>query len=362
MKAMILAAGLGTRLRPVTDFLAKPAVPFMNVPLLYYPVALVESGGARELIVNSSYKAEQVERLAHSIPGFSGPVHLSHEPGEPLGSGGGVWKARKHLEDGDFFLANGDEVILPKDAAVMAKFREEHFSHGALATILVMRDPRVGTQFGGVWAGPEGRVRGFGKDGSKFGADASGFHYIGLQILSPRVFKYLPEGHSNILYDALAAGIAAGETVRVVVAEFSWFETGNPRDFLHATGESFELLAHVTNKGVEHGHEKIHPDTQPTADCAFLQCTLERFAGGPNCAQLAESHDPRLKDVDISVGTRVLLGKDCVIEAGATLRGFVVIGEGAHVKPGASLSNTVVLPGVVVESNRHVADQIVTPT
>jgi mannose-1-phosphate guanylyltransferase len=347
MKAMILSAGLGTRLRPVTDVYAKPAVPFLNIPLLYFPVMLLESGGIHDLVINTCYKSEQVEAIARSIPDFKGQVRVSHEPGEPLGSGGGVWKARRLLEDADFFLANGDEVILPRTAGVMKRLRDEHTRLDSIATILVMRDPRVGTQFGGVWADANGVVRGFGKDGKVFGADVTGFHYIGLQIMSPRVFKYLPEGHSNILYDALTAAIAAGETVRVVVDDFTWFETGNPHDFLRAINESLDILA--------------RPDSDGGEDTRFLHQTLKRFGLPSGESALADRADTRLITVNVSIGTRVLLGNDAIIQPGAALRGFVVIGDGAEIRAGAIVENSVVLPGTIVDTNQHIVDRIVTP-
>lgn len=346
MKAMILSAGLGTRLRPVTDVYAKPAVPFLNIPLLYFPVMLLESGGIHDLVINTCYKSEQVEALARSIPDFKGQVSISHEPGEPLGSGGGVWRARRLLEDADFFLANGDEVILPRTAGVMNRLRDEHTRLDSIATILVMRDPRVGTQFGGVWAGADGVVRGFGKDGRIFGADVTGFHYIGLQIMSPRVFKYLPEGHSNILYDALTAAIAAGETVRVVVDDFSWFETGNPHDFLRATAEAIDILARPDSDG---------------EDVLFLHRTLRRFGLPSGPSAIIDRADTRLITVDVAIGTRLILGKNAVVEAGASLRGFAVIGDGARVKSGAVVENSVVLPGVTIETGQRIDNQIIPP-
>ena len=153
MKAMLLAAGLGTRLKPVTDVYAKPAVPFLNIPLLYYSIALMESAGARDLVANTHYKPEQIAALTKAIPEFRGQVALSSEVEKPLGSGGGVWAAKKWLEgSGDFLVANADEVIIPSTKTIPAELVDAHKSSHALATIYVMSHKGVGTQFGGVWA------------------------------------------------------------------------------------------------------------------------------------------------------------------------------------------------------------------
>jgi len=255
MRGMMLTAGLGTRLRPITEKFAKPAVPFLGVPLLKYPLWLMRAAGVNELVLNSHWKAEQIKSLADEISAPDLRVHVSHEDGAPLGSGGGIWKARAWLDQratGDqdsFFVANGDEVILPHDTSILAKFKKAHSESGALATILVMKHPLVGTQFGGVWASADGDVRGFGKVGADFGDDAVGYHYIGLLLLHPRVFDYMPEGESNILYDVLKSAIAASEKVRVVVSDFTWFETGNPHDFLRATDEALHLLDNASRIG-----------------------------------------------------------------------------------------------------------------
>ncbi|MEK7357448.1 MAG: sugar phosphate nucleotidyltransferase, partial [Bdellovibrionota bacterium] len=245
MKAMMLTAGLGTRLRPVTLTYAKPVVPFLGVPLASFGRAILEQAGAKSFVLNTHYLPEQIEAYAQAMRAEGLSVETSHEPGQPLGSGGGIWKARKLLEGGgDFLVANGDEIILPHDPKVMQNFVAAHRSRRALASILVMHHPLVGSQFGGVWCDAGGAVRGFGKDRSKFGDDAIGYHYIGILLLNDRVFEYLPAGESNILYDALSAAIAKGEVVQAVESTFSWFETGNPKDYLSGIKETVALLEH----------------------------------------------------------------------------------------------------------------------
>lgn len=336
MNAMVLTAGLGTRLRPVTNQFAKPAVPFLNVPLLYYSVALLENAGVDSLVFNTHYKPEQIESLVSRIPEYKGQVELSHEPGAPLGSGGGIWKARRVLDGSDFLLANGDEVILPHAAHSIQRLMEEHRRNKALATLLVMKHPLVGTQFGGVWADSNGNVKGFGKDGSVFGAyskesDVSGFHYIGVQVLSPRIFRYLPEGESNILYDALAAGIANDETVRVFEESFTWFETGNPQDFLHATDQALTLLESKENEAGR-----------------FLKETCRRFW----------KPETRFERMDQA---RVLFGPGSRIESGANVRGFLVLGENSVVQSGATVENSVVIGNSTVDSTAILKNAIALP-
>jgi mannose-1-phosphate guanylyltransferase len=318
MKAMILAAGLGTRLRPITEKFAKPAVPFLNIPLLYYPLYLMEQTGCVDgLVLNTHHLPEQIEGLAARLPDFqfNFDIAFSNEMGTPLGSGGGIWKARPLLEGaGNFLVANGDEVILPQDPTIMKSFVEKHEKSGALCTILVMKHPLVGTQFGGVWADSQGRVLGFGKDASKFAAGTTGYHYIGILLLNDRIFKYLPEGESNIFYDVMVKAIAAGEKVEVHAGSFTWFETGNPTDFLKATEEALSLLA--SGKG---------------EDASALKKISQRFW----------KNDSRFIE---KAGTRMVVAKSAKVSINAKLGGFVVIGENASVGKAAQIDDAVLLP------------------
>jgi mannose-1-phosphate guanylyltransferase len=318
MKAMILAAGLGTRLRPITEKFAKPAVPFLNIPLLYYPLFLMEQTGRVDgLVLNTHHLPEQIEKLASRLPefGFNFDIAFSNESGAPLGSGGGIWKARSLLEgSGNFLVANGDEVILPHDSTIMQTLVEKHETSKALCTILTMKHPHVGTQFGGVWADPNGDVLGFGKDASKFPEGTTGYHYIGILLLNDRIFKYLPEGESNIFYDVMVRAIAEGEKVQVQVGSFTWFETGNPTDFLHATDEALSLLA--KGKG---------------EDAKVLKKISERFW----------KNDSRFIE---KAGVRMVVAKSAKVSVNAKLDGFVVIGENASVGKAAEIDNAVLLP------------------
>lgn len=330
VKAMMLTAGLGTRLRPVTDLYAKPAVPFLNIPLFYYPLSLIEELPVSTLVLNTHYKPEQIENLASRIPEAKFKIALSPEPAAPLGSGGGIWRARALLEgEGSFLVSNGDEVILPRDPQIMRRFQKEHEDSMALATILVMRHPLVGKQFGGVWTDAHGFVRGFGKDPAAF-PGCTGYHYVGLLLLHERVFSYLPDGESNILYDALTAAIASGERVRATVGDFTWYETGNPRDFLQASGEALRLLA--------------ENDSSPEAQT--LKRITTRFL-------------PKRTSLERRESALVLRGPGSTIEPRSTINGFAVLGAQSSIESADLYENVVVLPSAIARGGAR--DIIVLP-
>ena len=165
MNVMLLAAGEGTRLRPYTNILPKPAIPFLNIPLAAHSLSFLNDIAIDKLVVNTFHLPEKVHTLFQRLPHGAKELYFSDEVGEILGNGGGLGKAAKYFAGGgDFIMMNSDEVILPVDPFVMKKAIEKHKASNAICTLMVMDHPGVGTQFGGVWADANNLVKGFGKD------------------------------------------------------------------------------------------------------------------------------------------------------------------------------------------------------
>lgn len=242
MKVMMLAAGEGTRLRPHTLKLPKPAIPFLGVPLAYHSLGLFKKLHELELVVNTYHLPDRIEEVYQRIQSKVKSLHFSHEREQILGSGGGLVAAKKHLQDAEnFFLINADEVLLTENQHLMEEAYAFHVKNKALSTLLVIEHPEVGSKFGGVWCSGS-QVKGFGK--APVEPNLKGMHFVGIQILNRRIFDYLPEtGESNILYDGVTAGIKNGEFVQVFPAQSEWFETGNPQDFLAASRKCLQYLS-----------------------------------------------------------------------------------------------------------------------
>lgn len=335
MRGMILAAGLGTRLRPLTDHYPKPALPFLNVPLVYYSKNLLEHGGVTDLVVNTHHLAAQVRELfspAHSQPpspavkSFKN-IHFSHETPEILNSGGGIRQARRWLEgEGCFLAANGDEILIPPAEDILEKLTENHRRSGALATLLVMEHPEVGKKFGGVWVDTTGRVMGFGKVPSQAGLQ--GLHFTGFQCLSDRVFSFISEGTPNIFYDVLVQAIAQGELVRVLKIESAlWVETGNPHDYLQA----HEVLLNELLK-------KRVPQLQKFLENHWAAATpRENFWRGAGVTGLTWAEQ---KTRYLDRGVPVLLGANSHVDPVCEISGFLVMGDGARLEKSPHLGAT----------------------
>lgn len=225
MKAMILAAGYGTRFRPVTYTLPKPLVPLANKPLIGWAVDALLDAGIRELIVNLHHLPEPLERWLREHYAGRADFEFSYEP-EILGTGGGVRKVRALLEsEEEFFLVNGDTIqTVPFDA-----LRAARESGDALAA-LTLRHPPEGDKFTAVYF-DDGRVTGFGR------GHGEPLMFSGSHLISRRMFDYLPDkDFFGIVDEVYQPMIDSGrEAIAGVVDDGPWFDVGSPRRYMAAT-------------------------------------------------------------------------------------------------------------------------------
>jgi len=134
MKAIILAAGFGTRLKPLTDHMPKPLIPVKGIPLIFYNLALLKFYGITDLIINLHYLGDQIEALLGDGQRFGLTITYSHEP-EILGTGGGIFKAASHLRGcGAFLVLNGD-VITDLNLQSMIAYHQKMQGVATLALI-----------------------------------------------------------------------------------------------------------------------------------------------------------------------------------------------------------------------------------
>lgn len=240
MNVLILAAGEGTRLRPYTLQMPKPAIPFLTVPLACYSLSLFENIKIENLVANTFYLPDQVQSLFRRLNYPSKKLCFSEESGQILGSGGGIHNAGKYLMGGDFIVMNGDEVILPSQPGLLQEMLDFHRWHKGLATLMVMDHAEVGKKFGGAWV-KQGQTEGQEKvscfSKTQPSPDLKGYHFVGVMIFSERIFSYFKDQivEENILYETLTKAMSLGEEVYVHKANPIWFETGNPVDFTAAT-------------------------------------------------------------------------------------------------------------------------------
>jgi len=240
MRGMILAAGLGTRLRPLTQLRAKPALPVRGLPLLAYGLALLHHHGVREVAINLHHLPETGREAALRYRPPDTRLELSHEP-EPLGTGGGIRRVAPFLRESDPSLVLAGDMILDAD---LDGFVRRHRERRAFVTLLLRDDPRAAS-FGSVGVDEEGRVRRIGTRLDLGGESACGI-YAHATAISARSLETLPPGPvSNHLDDWLIPRLAAG--ARDVFAEVlprdagCWVPVGTPREYLEANLTPLDL-------------------------------------------------------------------------------------------------------------------------
>lgn len=231
---MLLAAGLGTRLRPLTDHLPKALVPVGGVPMLERTARRLIGAGADRLIVNVHHLAQQVERFLEEHGGFGVEVRVSREEEAPLETGGGLLRARPHFRrEAPFFLHNADILTdLPLDEMYRA-----HLAAGPLATLAVMERPTSRYLLFDD-AGLLGRIdrrRNVEVRVRPSAGEVQALAFGGVHVVSPEIFSLTTErGAFSILEPYLRL---AGEGRRVLpfrIDESLWIDIGRPEELERA--------------------------------------------------------------------------------------------------------------------------------
>jgi mannose-1-phosphate guanylyltransferase len=334
MKAMVLCAGFGTRLRPLTDAVPKPLVPLCGVPLLRYNFALLKNAGVREIVINTHHLGRSMEQGASAIAGeLQLELQVSREEKQILGTGGGVRKAQPMLGGGTFLLLNGDMIFDVDLEAVLAAHRNAR----AAATMVLAPYPR-GATYGAVEVDAGMNVKRIAGRGVAPDPALTRMHFTGVHVLEQEMVERLPaEGESDINRIAYIRAIHDDAKVLGFLQGGYWGDLGAPRSVLRA---HLDVLAGRLPLA------RFRPHADPFAGCE------ERTSG-------VFIH-PSAR-VDAPVGSPALVQAGATVSAGADVGSGVVIGAGARIDGGAQLSNAVVWAGTHVAPGERVVDQIAAP-
>jgi mannose-1-phosphate guanylyltransferase len=227
MRAMILGAGLGTRLRPLTEHWPKPAIPLLGRPLIGYTLGLLKGAGVREVGINTHHLPEVMERVAGAVcERLELSLEISRE--EVIqGTGGGIRGLRSFLSGGTSVVFNGDVLF----ALDLPKVLEAHRASGAAASMVLLPMPE-NENYAAVELDPEGRVRRIAGKGPG-GARLSPWHFTGVHVLEPEVFDFMrPDGPEDINREVYVRMLEAGREIRGIVAQGYWSDLGTPSRYL----------------------------------------------------------------------------------------------------------------------------------
>jgi mannose-1-phosphate guanylyltransferase len=228
MRAMILAAGKGTRLRPLTDSVPKPLVEVAGRPMIAFALQLLRDAGIREVVINLHHLGALIRgRLGD---GSAYGVRITYSDEEPILDTGGAIAAARALLDGDTF------VVLNADTFIDLRLQDVidfHRRRGAIATMVLREDPAA-LRRDRIRIDAAQRIWRIFDEGPPSADGAEGFPslfmYAGVQVLEPRVFTYLPPGIYSITRHVYPRLLAAGEPVYGYIHGGYWRVLDTPED------------------------------------------------------------------------------------------------------------------------------------
>jgi mannose-1-phosphate guanylyltransferase len=236
MKAMLMAAGFGTRLKPLTDKIPKALVPVLNRPLLERNIEYLAGYGIKDIIINAHYHMEQIERYIKECKLSGVRLSISLEP-EILGTGGGLSNCRTFLADDTFMIINSDILTdIDLDQAV-----KSHVESGAVVTMVLHDYPR----FNQVEVKNK-KVNAIYKD-----AAPGRFAFTGIHVLSPLVFDFLPsKGYADIISECYTPLIKSGKSINAYMATgHYWYDIGTIDSYIKASLDFLRLNNQQIVKG-----------------------------------------------------------------------------------------------------------------
>lgn len=317
MRVMVMAAGKGTRLRPVTDLLPKPMAPVANRPVLHHILRLLDRHGFREVVLNLHHMPEMITGHFGDGSAVGIDMRYSFEP-QLLGTAGGVKKNEDFLGAGTFLVMSGDALTDIDLTGLVAAHRRT----GSIATIAVKQvaDPSL---YGVVVTDDDERVVGFQEKPSREEA-RSHLCNCGIYVFEPEILSLIPAGEfddfgSRLFPDLLKQRIA----FHCHTFGGYWSDVGNLGEFFRGNADALTGKVEVELPG-----EEVRPGVWVDE--------------GACVASSARIESP------VVIGRECLLHEDTVIEGPTVLGDRTVVGAGAHVARAVVLSDSHVTAGSMI--------------
>jgi mannose-1-phosphate guanylyltransferase/phosphomannomutase len=311
VKAVVMAGGEGTRLRPMTASMPKPLLPIVNKPIMEHVLRLLQRHGVSETVVTVQFLASLVRNYFGDGEDLGMTLHYATED-TPLGTAGSVKNAEHLLQDGTFLVISGD-ALTDFDLTELVKF---HHDKGALVTVCLTRvvDP---LEFGITIVDDDNRVQRF-LEKPTWGQVFSDTVNTGIYVMEPEVFDYVARGESiDWSGDVFPRLVEEGKPIYGFVAEGYWEDVGTLETYVRAQADVLS--------------GKVDVD-------------LDGFEVSPG-VWIAEGADVHPEAV---LRGPLYIGDYAKVEAGAELREFTVLGSNVVVKGGAFLHRAVVHDNVFI--------------
>ena len=302
-KALVLAAGFGTRMKPLTDVVPKPLLPFLGVPLIEYCIKQIRDSGITEIAVNAHHLPHVLENHLNSN---HDDIFISIEP-EILGTGGSIFPLRSWIGSDDLLIYNSD-IICDVDLRELLDF---HNSSSFVASMVMLQSPATGKT---PVATRNGEMIGFGHipNGSKEQT------FTGIHLISNQMVQESPQGFHSII-DTYKKHLSIGQKVGAFSHNGDWLDLGTPEDF---------WKAHI--EGVQDSQESYKFST----DGCF-----KRAIGKSSVVS-----------TDAIVEGHVLCFGNTIIKPGAKVENSIIIDS--TIQPGQVVSNQIVYKQIHIDHSR----------
>ena len=326
MRAMILAAGFGTRLKPLTIGLPKPMFPVLNRPLLEHTLNFLSSQGIQDIIVNVHHLPEKIVEYFGDGTDFGVRLQFSREE-EILGTAGGLKKAQSFLEKETFLVLNSD-VLADINLDSVLKLHKEKNS----CLTLVVRQDDEPEKYRPIHLADDDRITRF--------VDASIKHpptitqrvmFTGIQIMEPEIFSRIPTNKfCGTTEDIFPAMIEEGLPVYGYLHEKYWIDMGTRETYIQAQADALEgRLALKTSPSRNPEGPLVVPPVHIGKDCEISN--------------------------DAQVGPHAVLGDGCRVRSGAVVKNSI-LWEGVTISSDATVQNSIIGKSVAIENGRQVVD------
>ena len=334
---MILAAGEGTRLRPLTYTLPKPMIPILGKPVMEHLIEQLARHGFNHIMVNTSYLPRSIEdyfadgrhwnvRIGYS---FEGRVEGGKIVSEPLGSAGGIRKIQDEsgFFDDTFMVICGD-IMFDADLTVALR---KHWQSGAAASLLVCEVPRERvSNYGVVVCDDDGRISSFQEKPATDEA-LSNLVNAGIYIFEPGVIDLAPPGAAfDIGSELFPAMLAQGLPLHAIRMPFNWMDIGRPGDYWEV---SQALMRRHAARDQMPG-EEVYPQV---------------WAGLNTAIDWRRVH----------IEGPVYIGSSTRIEAGCEILGPTWIGRGCHLGGGVTLHHSILFDHTRIRTGSKLRDMVV---
>lgn len=316
---MILAAGLGLRLRPLTKLLPKSMMPISNKPLLEYIIRYLKLSGINDIIINLHYLPKIIKSLFKDGNSLGIRINYSIEK-EILGTAGGIKAAELFLKDSPFFVINSD-IAFELDFDDVLQF---HKKNNALITMVLRKDKNV-KKYGVIEIDPSCKIRTFLDYSNSPGHDTYlKTMFTGIALFDPDALKEFPnKGYCDISKDIYPNLLKKGLPLFGYVTDKYWMDIGTPKSYLSLQKDIFS--GKVFEK----------------SGCYKEKINLQnRFNG-------------------VTIIPPVTIGENVLIDTGSVVGPYASIGNNCNIQKGCTLNNSILWDNITIKENSKIEKSIV---